>query len=441
VAGIFPFSLSYLALIVWYHPRRRTLKWRIAGILAAMAAGTGLLYGAVYAAVGTGPVARTILGSAAVVVNIGLFSSPVAAVYTAYREMDASRVPVTFTVVALACASLWAVFGILVGDVFLVIPNGVGALISLAQLVVLGVIKYRRGKAAGGGKGAVGDAATGASTGGAAAVPAAAGGRDVEAGGKPAAPGSGGGAGLAAAASQHEVDAEPVMVMTATVPPTAVLHVVPKSREYSYSFADAASGGLGELAPPRPLGGAAAAAAARPAAGKAASAGGQLTQQPSARAPSLAAAASKSASLFTSSDGLMTMQSSSSSANLVDAVDRRDNRHQGGGGGAAGAAAAAGTALAPISAPHHDDDDGRGHVVGLHADSDDDDGDGGGESVEHIVRAVSRSLQQLSAAAAGADGGVGAGRTRGASRVSSPALRAAAASSLGGAVPATPKLD
>lgn len=419
VAGIFPFSLSYLALITWYHPRRRTFKWRIAGILAAMGAATGLLYGAVYAAVGTAPVARTILGSAAVVVNIGLFSSPVAAVYTAFRELDASRVPVTFTVVALACASLWAVFGILVGDVFLVVPNGVGALISLAQLVVLGVIKYKRGKAGlgGGGKAAVADA----SAAGAAAVPA--GGRDVEAGGKPAA--APGGGALAAAASQHEVDAEPVMVMTATVPPTAVLHVVPsaKSREYSYSFADASSAGLGELAPPKPLGAAAVARAAG--GGKAAAASGsQQQQQPPpavpARAPSLAAATSKSASLlFTSRDGLMP---SSSSDNLVGAGaehhDDHDHHHP-----EPVAAAGAGASLAPIA-------------VGLQHE-DEDDADGGGESMDHIVRAVSRSLQQLSAAAA-ADGGGGGGRTRGASRVSSPALRAVGAA---GAVPATPKLD
>lgn len=178
--GILPFSAGYMCLFVYYRPTRGG-RARLAGATAGILASVALLYYACFGAALELP-ARDITGTACVVVNVAIFASPTAAVWRALRELDPSRVPVLFTSLALACASCWGVFGLLIGDVYLMTPNFIGMGLSAAQLGVLAYIRRVRAarerahvplveQAAGGGEGQAGGAgASPASVGGVAAV-------------------------------------------------------------------------------------------------------------------------------------------------------------------------------------------------------------------------------------------------------------------------------
>ena len=87
----------------------------------------------------------TICGVVAAAVNVVMFAAPTASIVTAVRELDYRRVPFAFTVVCLASGLVWSAFAILAGDAFLLTPNVIGTVLSSAQLVALGYIRWKVG--------------------------------------------------------------------------------------------------------------------------------------------------------------------------------------------------------------------------------------------------------------------------------------------------------
>lgn len=98
---------------------------------------------AVYAGIGIAGVTdqprnqvEKILGFVATAVNICLFASPLATMRHVVITKDASSMPITMSAVALLSGSLWVVVGIDDSDFFVTGSNGIGVVLSVAQIVL-----------------------------------------------------------------------------------------------------------------------------------------------------------------------------------------------------------------------------------------------------------------------------------------------------------------
>lgn len=118
--------------------------WAIAAIFSAVIT--------VYAAIGVAGVTNQprhqvekILGFIATAVNLCLFASPLATMRHVVVVKDSSSMPITMSVVALFSGSLWVIVGIDDSDLFVIVSNGVGAVLSVAQIALYWV--YRPGRA------------------------------------------------------------------------------------------------------------------------------------------------------------------------------------------------------------------------------------------------------------------------------------------------------
>jgi hypothetical protein len=135
------YAVVYALIFVRYTDTwagRRRILLVVAGILgSAMAVFVALFAGPV-------PYAAPILGWFSVVINMGVFLSPLRALRGAVRELDASRVPALFSVASAVSCVNWGCFGLLMGDLAVAAPNLIGLPLSLVQLAALLYIKRQR---------------------------------------------------------------------------------------------------------------------------------------------------------------------------------------------------------------------------------------------------------------------------------------------------------
>lgn len=87
---------------------------------------------------------RQVLGTITVIINVGMFASPIFAVRTALQSLDTSRVPVALTVASLASSLLWGAWALLVGDTFVFTPNVFGLVLCSAQLIAVAYIRRKK---------------------------------------------------------------------------------------------------------------------------------------------------------------------------------------------------------------------------------------------------------------------------------------------------------
>jgi hypothetical protein len=64
--------------------------------------------------------------------------------YLATKSLDTKRVPRLLSVVQLIGSSTWVIYGLLVGDNFIVTPNAVGAALAIVQMIALTYIHVQR---------------------------------------------------------------------------------------------------------------------------------------------------------------------------------------------------------------------------------------------------------------------------------------------------------
>lgn len=83
------------------------------------------------------PQAAQIIGNAGVVLCVGMFASPLAALRTVCETKSAKSIPLPFTVAAVINCFLWSVVGLLdMKDFNIYFPNLLGLLFSLIQVAL-----------------------------------------------------------------------------------------------------------------------------------------------------------------------------------------------------------------------------------------------------------------------------------------------------------------
>nr|GLL49187.1 bidirectional sugar transporter SWEET5-like [Ipomoea trifida] len=81
----------------------------------------------------------SIIGSICVVGGIMMYASPLAVMKLVITTKSVEYMPLFLSVCSFANALLWAIFGVLKIDPFILITNGVGVLLGLAQLILYAI--------------------------------------------------------------------------------------------------------------------------------------------------------------------------------------------------------------------------------------------------------------------------------------------------------------
>ncbi|KAG7396543.1 hypothetical protein PHYBOEH_002155 [Phytophthora boehmeriae] len=127
---------------LWSSPQRR-LYVRKLWVVAA----TGLLLATVYAAIGvqggTNQSPRdvaAILGFMCVAANTCLFAAPLETMGKVIRTKSAASLPISLCIANLTSGALWSVMAICQDDMFVLVPNALGTVLSVVQVSLY--IKY-----------------------------------------------------------------------------------------------------------------------------------------------------------------------------------------------------------------------------------------------------------------------------------------------------------
>ncbi|KAF4668127.1 sugar transporter [Perkinsus olseni] len=123
------FMLGYMAVFLRYTDSKKQTMVKYIGVL--------LCYGAVMgAAVLFSTSVASFLGNCCVLVSITMYASPLAVVPTIIKTKDSSCMPPLYSFTGFVAALVWFGYGLGAGDFHVWIPNGVGSVLCLVQLVI-----------------------------------------------------------------------------------------------------------------------------------------------------------------------------------------------------------------------------------------------------------------------------------------------------------------
>ncbi|GMF34617.1 unnamed protein product [Phytophthora lilii] len=84
------------------------------------------------------------LGFIAIAFNLVLYASPLETMKKVVQTKNASSMPISISSIFLVNAVLWVVFAVAVSDMFVLVPNAIGAFLCMIQVVLY--IIYRPGR-------------------------------------------------------------------------------------------------------------------------------------------------------------------------------------------------------------------------------------------------------------------------------------------------------
>lgn len=131
--------VGYLYCCIWFHTptKRRRLVFRIlcaAAVITAVAA--------VATQAQSEDFREQFLGISCIIMNIFLYSSPLAAVSEVLRTKSVEFMPLGLSLATFLTSICWAVYALQVGDLYVALPNNAGVLLGIIQLAIYGM--YRR---------------------------------------------------------------------------------------------------------------------------------------------------------------------------------------------------------------------------------------------------------------------------------------------------------
>jgi solute carrier family 50 protein (sugar transporter) len=77
-----------------------------------------------------------VMGYASVAINICMYASPLGTMRKVVRTKSVASLPIWMSVVSLSNGALWTAYAILEGDMFILVPNATGVLLTTAQVVL-----------------------------------------------------------------------------------------------------------------------------------------------------------------------------------------------------------------------------------------------------------------------------------------------------------------
>uniref|UniRef100_A0A915BLB3 Sugar transporter SWEET1 n=1 Tax=Parascaris univalens TaxID=6257 RepID=A0A915BLB3_PARUN len=88
------------------------------------------------------------LGFACMTFNIINFGAPLAGLRVVLRQRNCETLPLPLCIANFAVSSQWCLYGVLIKDIYLIIPNGIGMSLAIIQLALFVIFPMREGKQA-----------------------------------------------------------------------------------------------------------------------------------------------------------------------------------------------------------------------------------------------------------------------------------------------------
>ena len=75
--------------------------------------------------------------------NVLMYAAPGEKIYRVIKTGDYKLIPIWSTIGAAACSACWLIYGLYVGDIYIIVPNGLGVICSIIQLIVYSIFKKK----------------------------------------------------------------------------------------------------------------------------------------------------------------------------------------------------------------------------------------------------------------------------------------------------------
>lgn len=124
--------LTYASIFMFYAQRQEGPARKVINLQAWLALFL-ILVGVVVFFTVESTLSQTILVSGAVFYNILKYSAPLSVAQLVISSKSVEFMPLSLTLAGLVCSSLWGLYGLVLNDYWLVVPNALGFLCSIAQ--------------------------------------------------------------------------------------------------------------------------------------------------------------------------------------------------------------------------------------------------------------------------------------------------------------------
>ena len=132
IIGVSFMSIYVLVFLYFVDKQKRTTAYLHVGV-ALFLINTGLV---VYLYVAPSSTASLFLSVAAVVLNVLKYASPLSVAKLVIQTKSVQYMPLPLTLACLACSVLWGMYGILLNDYWIMIPNFAGVVCGLLQVLL-----------------------------------------------------------------------------------------------------------------------------------------------------------------------------------------------------------------------------------------------------------------------------------------------------------------
>ena len=82
-------------------------------------------------------------GKIVLIFNVLMYAAPGEKMYTVCKTGNYNLIPIWSTIGAAACSGCWLIYGLYVGDIYVIIPNALGVICSIIQLIVYYIYKKK----------------------------------------------------------------------------------------------------------------------------------------------------------------------------------------------------------------------------------------------------------------------------------------------------------
>ncbi|KAK9735478.1 hypothetical protein RND81_04G208100 [Saponaria officinalis] len=134
-------QLIYIILFIVFAPKDKKIKSIIA--LAMLNIGFAGVVIAVTLLAIHGSLRITVVGVVCAVLTIGMYASPLTAIRTVIKMRSVEYMPLFLSLFMFLNAGVWSAYSFLVKDFFMGIPNGVGFVLGLGQLILYAIYKNK----------------------------------------------------------------------------------------------------------------------------------------------------------------------------------------------------------------------------------------------------------------------------------------------------------
>jgi solute carrier family 50 protein (sugar transporter) len=133
-------NLVYLIIFFWFRYKNYVLK--VTSILLALLVTFEIFFSLFYALnfddhkIDADSTKSNVIGKAAMIFNIGMYAAPAQNIIKVFQTKDQNLIPIHTSIIGFLCSTTWLSYGLLNFDINVVIPNVLGVVFTVFQVVI-----------------------------------------------------------------------------------------------------------------------------------------------------------------------------------------------------------------------------------------------------------------------------------------------------------------